>query len=153
MTIGVGVQGHPPPQGGVIPQSNYKLFNNPEFSDAISAVSTIVFAYCGTPAFFNIVAEMREPRKYTTAVMICQGTITVVYIVIGTVIYYYCGSYVASPALGSAGRLLEKVAYGIALPTVSFPTTLLVRFKARASSLTSALLCPRSLSPASSMAM
>jgi hypothetical protein len=30
--------------------------------------------------------------------------------------YYFCGSYVASPAIGSAGPLLKKVGYGIALP-------------------------------------
>ncbi|KAK1142926.1 hypothetical protein N8T08_007167 [Aspergillus melleus] len=117
VTIGVGVQGHPPVQkDGLIPTSDYKLFNNPSFTEAISAVSTIVFAYCGTPAFFNIVSEMREPQKYSRALFLSQGIVTTVYIIIGVVIYYYCGSYVASPALGSAGRLLEKVSYGIALP-------------------------------------
>jgi hypothetical protein len=27
-----------------------------------------------------------------------------------------CGQYVASPALGSAGPLIKKISYGIALP-------------------------------------
>lgn len=35
------------------------------------------------------------------------------------VIYRYTGSDVASPALGSAGRIMSRVAYGLALPTVS----------------------------------
>jgi hypothetical protein len=30
--------------------------------------------------------------------------------------YYFCGQYVAFPALGSAGVLVKKIAYGIALP-------------------------------------
>jgi hypothetical protein len=34
------------------------------------------------------------------------------------VVYRYAGVDVASPALGSASRVVVKVAYGIALPTV-----------------------------------
>ena len=33
-------------------------------------------------------------------------------------IYYYAGSDVASPALGSISPLVSKIAYGIALPTI-----------------------------------
>ena len=53
---------------------------------------------------------------YTRSLTICQVTVTVVYIIVGTIMYYFCGSYVASPAIGSAGPLLKKVGYGIALP-------------------------------------
>lgn len=59
---------------------------------------------------------MRDPAQYTRALTVCQVTVTVVYIIVGTIVYYYCGSYVASPALGSAGPLIKKVGYGIALP-------------------------------------
>lgn len=48
--------------------------------------------------------------------LICQATVFTVYLVVGVVVYYFCGSYVASPALGSAGDLIKKVCYGIALP-------------------------------------
>lgn len=82
----------------------------------MSAVAMIVFAFSGTPAFFPIAAEMRNPRHYTRSMLICQAIVTTVYLVIGVVVYYYCGSYVASPALGSAGALMKKVCYGIALP-------------------------------------
>ncbi|CAG8885792.1 unnamed protein product [Penicillium egyptiacum] len=40
------------------------------------------------------------------------------YIVAAVVIYRYTGADVASPALGSAGLLISRIAYGIALPTV-----------------------------------
>lgn len=40
------------------------------------------------------------------------------YVVAAVVIYYYAGQAVTSPALGSAGPVLKKVAYGIAIPTV-----------------------------------
>jgi hypothetical protein len=66
--------------------------------------------------FFPIAAEMRNPRLYTRSLLICQGAVTATYITVGTVIYYFCGSYVASPALGSSSVLIKKVSYGIALP-------------------------------------
>lgn len=120
VTIAVGLQDQPvdaprPVDGGVW-VSDFKITNTPTFENAIAAISSLVFAYAGTPGFFSIASEMREPRLYTRSLMICQGIITVVYIIIGIVVYYFCGSYVASPALGSAGPTLKKVSYGFALP-------------------------------------
>lgn len=59
---------------------------------------------------------MRDPRYFTRSLIIAQIGSTLIYIVIGVVVYYYCGSYVASPALGSAGHLIKKISYGISLP-------------------------------------
>lgn len=59
---------------------------------------------------------MRKPRDYTKAVVLTQSIVTMVYLIIGIIVYYYCGRYVSSPALGSAGPLLKRVAYGIAIP-------------------------------------
>ncbi|KAG5662367.1 hypothetical protein KAF25_004785 [Fusarium avenaceum] len=120
VTIAVGIQDRP----SAAPQinldddwkSDYKLYNSPDFADAMTAISTIVFAYAGTPLFFPIAAEMRDPHHYTKAMLLCQSVATVTYIVVGIVIYYYCGSYVASPALGSAGKTIKQIAYGLALP-------------------------------------
>lgn len=67
---------------------------------------------------------MRNPRQYTPALLICQAGVTTVYIVIGVVLYYYCGSYVSSPALGSAGGLVKQICYGIALPGLIVTTTI-----------------------------
>lgn len=119
VTVAVGVRGEPAPptksfEGPL--ESNYKLFKNPSFTDALGAITTLIFAYAGTPTFFSIASEMKDPKHYTKALMVCQSGITLAYIVVGVVVYYYCGSYVASPALGSAGPLIKKVAYGIALP-------------------------------------
>ncbi|EGU74015.1 hypothetical protein HZS61_002662 [Fusarium oxysporum f. sp. conglutinans] len=50
--------------------------------------------------------------------------ISACYIAIGCVVYYFCGSYVASPALGSAGVLIKRVSYGIALPGLIVTTML-----------------------------
>lgn len=118
VTIAVGLQGRPSsvPANDVEWKSDYKIVNHPTFTEGISAISTLIFCYAGTPAFFNIAAEMRDPHQYTRALTTCQITVTLVYIIIGIIVYYFCGSHVASPALGSAGPLIKKVSYGIALP-------------------------------------
>lgn len=89
---------------------------SPTFVDAINAVSVIILAYAGTPNYFNIVGEMRDQTKYTRSVLLGQGFVTTIYIVLGSVIYHFVGQYIASPALGSAGELMKKVCYGLALP-------------------------------------
>ena len=125
VTVGVGIQDRPAsaPQEGPW-ESDFRISNTPSFAQAASAISTFVFAYAGTPAFFPIVSEMRDPRLYARALLVCQSGITVAYVTIGCVVYYYCGSYVASPTLGSAGALLKKVCYGIALPGLLIGATL-----------------------------
>ncbi|KAL2414861.1 Transmembrane transporter [Exophiala dermatitidis] len=132
VTIAVGVQSRPyaAPKEGVW-VSDYKLVNSPSFTDAMSACSALVFAYAGTPGFFSVVAEMREPRHYTRSLLVCQGLVTAIYVSIGCVVYYYCGSYVASPALGSAGPTMKKVSYGFALPGLLVTTTLTIHLPAK----------------------
>lgn len=134
VTIAVGVQGKPSPptkdfDGPLV--SNYQLFKSPSFTDALGAITTLIFAYAGTPTFFSIASEMRDPRQYTKALMVCQGGITGAYIIVGVVVYYFCGSYVASPALGSAGPLIKKVAYGIGLPGLLVTDLLLIHVSLR----------------------
>lgn len=128
MTVAVGVQDRPSaaPKDGVW-VSDYKIVNSESsFASAISAVTTIVFAYAGTPAFFSIAAEMRDPHHYNRSLMLCQSVVTGFYIVIGVVMYYYCGSYVSSPALGSGGPTIKIVSYGFALPGLIVSTLLFV---------------------------
>ncbi|KAJ5357873.1 transmembrane amino acid transporter protein-domain-containing protein [Penicillium brevicompactum] len=126
LTISVGVQDRPasaPQRGPWI--SDYQLFKSPSFLEATSAISTMVFAYSGTSAFFSIIAEMKDPNYYARSLTICQSVVTGTFITIATVVYYYCGSYVSSPALGSAGTLMKKVTYGIGIPGLLASTTIL----------------------------
>lgn len=48
----------------------------------------------------------------------------------------YCGQYVASPSLGSAGGTLEKIAYGISIPGFIMTSTLWVHLAAKFVSIT-----------------
>ncbi|PYH44687.1 neutral amino acid permease [Aspergillus saccharolyticus JOP 1030-1] len=108
--IGVGVQEHP---GRIIEAtvdtSLYKAF---------SAVSNIVFAYCAHVAFFGLIAEMEKPKEFKKSLFMLQGFEICLYTTAAIVVYYYVGKDVQSPALSSAGPLLKKVAYGIAIPTI-----------------------------------
>jgi amino acid permease len=112
-------------------KSDWRAFGNPSFTEAISSISSLIFAYAGTPGFFSIAAEMKNPAHYTRSLMVCQAGVTITYVVIGCVVYLYCGSYVASPALGSAGHLIKRVAYGISLPGLLATTVLVIHFAAK----------------------
>ncbi|CAI7588293.1 unnamed protein product [Penicillium manginii] len=61
----------------------------------------------------------------------CQAVVTVVYAIIGGVIYYYCGSYVSSPALGSAGGVIKIISYGFALPGLLGTMTIVTHIPAK----------------------
>jgi amino acid permease len=70
-------------------------------------------------AFFSFISELKDPRDFPKALYLLQITDTVMYIIVAAVVYRYAGQDVASPALGSTGRVVKKIAYGIALPTVN----------------------------------
>lgn len=108
--------------------SDYKLVaaRGTPFNVAVNAVSTFIFAYAGTPAFFSIAAEMRDPREYNKALIFCQSFVTAFYLTVGIVVYYYAGSYVSSPAPGTAGPVLKKVSYGFAIPALMASTLLFI---------------------------
>lgn len=73
-------------------------------------------------------AELEDYRDYPKALALLQSIDICLYLVTAIVIYLYAGDGVESPALGSAGPLIAKVAYGVALPTVSsIPVNILTR--------------------------
>ncbi|WEW60296.1 hypothetical protein PRK78_005781 [Emydomyces testavorans] len=88
------------------------------FYHAFIAVTNIVFAYAGHVAFFGFISELKEPAEYPKALYLLQITNTILYTVTAVVIYRYGGKDVASPALGSTGPIVRKVAYGVAIPTI-----------------------------------
>ncbi|GAB1201045.1 hypothetical protein APSETT444_010432 [Aspergillus pseudonomiae] len=82
------------------------------------AVSNIVFAYCAHVAFFGLIAEMENPKDFNKSLLMLQSFEICLYLTAAVVIYYYVGTDVHSPALTSAGPVMKKVAYGIAIPTI-----------------------------------
>jgi amino acid permease len=88
------------------------------FHEAFLAVANIIFAYAGHVAFFTFISELRKPEEFPKALCLLQGCDVAMYVVTAVVIYYYAGEKVKSPALDSAGPVVRKVAYGVAIPTI-----------------------------------
>lgn len=125
--IGVAVQR---PGHGI-----YEVTRHTSFVNGFTAVTNIVFAYCmfnrmsglvqkslirigGHPGYFGFLAEMKNPEDFPKSLCMQQGFEILLYTVSAAVIYRFAGAGVASPALGSTGPVLRKVAYGIAIPTI-----------------------------------
>ncbi|KAF9875240.1 neutral amino acid permease [Colletotrichum karsti] len=93
----------------------YHVIGNPNFVTGITSVATIFCSGAGTSAFLPVISEMKKPRDYNKAVYLCMGIVTASYLTFSLVVYRYCGQWVASPSLGSAGDTIKKVSYGIGL--------------------------------------
>lgn len=93
----------------------YHVIGNPTFVEGITAAATIFCSGAGTSAFLPVISEMRRPRDYNKAVYVCMGVVTASYLTFSLVVYRYCGKWVASPSLGSAGEVVKKVSYGVGL--------------------------------------
>jgi Transmembrane amino acid transporter protein len=106
--------------GGILAGREFSLWPAPDvqFHTAFLAVSNIIFAYAGHVAFFTFISELREPREFPKALALLQVSDICMYVVSAVVIYYYAGGTVKSPALDSAGPVVRKVAYGVAIPTI-----------------------------------
>lgn len=132
--IAIGIQRPGEGRAVTVENSLYKAF---------IAVTNIVFAFgtshhvfCfwgytndlgGHVSFFGFISEMRDPTEYPKTLYLLQSTDTAMYVVAAVVIYYYGGDNVKSPALGSTSSLISKIAYGIAIPTVPYPSFRRVR--------------------------
>ncbi|KAG7048278.1 neutral amino acid transporter [Colletotrichum scovillei] len=101
------------------------------FVPGVVAAVNLFTGYGSTPTFMPVIAEMRSPRSFTKSLFSSQVFLASCYVAFGTVVYMYCGKYVASPSLGSAGGTLEKIAYGVSIPGFIMTTTLWVHLAAK----------------------
>jgi amino acid permease len=108
--IGIGIER---------PDPHVQATTTTSFPTAFGSITNIIFAYAGHVAFFSFISELKEPKDYPKALFMLQGWDISMYIVASAVIYRYGGPEVKSPALSSTSPVVMKVAYGIALPTVS----------------------------------
>lgn len=65
-----------------------------------------------------MMTELEDYRDYPKSLALLQSIDICLYLATAVVIYVYAGDNVSSPALSSAGAVVAKVAYGVALPTV-----------------------------------
>ncbi|KAH6621819.1 transmembrane amino acid transporter protein-domain-containing protein [Boeremia exigua] len=105
---------------------------NLTFSEAFVAVSNVIFAFSFAIGQFSFMDEMHTPTEYMKSIW-ASGTIQIcIYTLTGALCYAFIGKDVQSPALLSAGPLISKIAFGIALPVIfisgSINTTVALRY-------------------------
>lgn len=119
VVIGVTLTDRPaaaPAQGDY--NLGFQIVASPEFAAGITASATIFISSAAGPVYLPIIAEMKRPQDYRKAVLPVGVIVGSVYLSLSMVVYYYCGQWIATPSLGSAGPLVKKIAYGIALPSL-----------------------------------
>jgi hypothetical protein len=110
MTVAVGVQDRPSlaPQTGPW-DTGVVAVGSAGFVEATAALASIVFTWSGPPNFLPVYAELRDTTKFVRSLISCQAIVMATFMICSAVVYHFCGVYVATPALGSAGPLLKKV--------------------------------------------
>lgn len=96
----------------------FHVVASPTFAAGITAAATIFISSAAGPVYLPVIAEMKRPSDYRKAVIPVGIIVGSIYLSLSLVVYYYCGRWIATPSLGSAGPLVKKVAYGIALPSL-----------------------------------
>ncbi|KAH8648510.1 transmembrane amino acid transporter protein-domain-containing protein [Xylariales sp. PMI_506] len=88
----------------------------PTFAAGMTATANIFLCGSGASMYPSIIAEMRRPQDFRKAVFINGLIVGALYLTFSLVIYRWCGQWIATPAFGSAGTLIKKISYGIAMP-------------------------------------
>lgn len=105
---------------------------NVTFAEAIIALNSIVFAYAFASAMPSFMEEMHTPKDYVKSIW-SLGLIEIfIYTLTGAIIYAFVGQDVKSPALLSAGPLISRIVFGLAIPVIfisgSINNTVLCRY-------------------------
>ncbi|OOG00214.1 hypothetical protein ASPCADRAFT_139477 [Aspergillus carbonarius ITEM 5010] len=102
------------------------------FSEAIVATNNIVFAFSFAGCLPSFMEDMHTPGDYVKTLWWLGGIQIVIYTLTGSIIYAFVGQAVQSPALLSAGPVISRVVFGIALPVIfisgSINTTVVCRY-------------------------
>ncbi|KAJ5634321.1 hypothetical protein N7528_002163 [Penicillium herquei] len=96
----------------------FEVVRQVSFYEGFLAFTNIMFGFIAHVTFFGLISETQDPEFFPRSLAMLQITDTVLYLVSGLVIYRYAGADVQSPAPSSAGHLMKKVCYGLAIPTV-----------------------------------
>ncbi|KAM0702650.1 hypothetical protein Q7P35_010081 [Cladosporium inversicolor] len=102
------------------------------FEEAIVSVNSIVFAYSFGGCLPSFMDDMHTPSDYVKTLWWLGGSQIFIYTLTGSLIYLFVGQSVQSPALLSAGPLISRIVFGIALPVIfisgSINTTVVCRY-------------------------
>lgn len=86
------------------------------FTQAWAASIAIYASSANTCGYVPVMSEMRRPADYFKSLYVSGSWIAASYLALATTVYAYCGKWVTSPSLGSAGDRIKVVSYAVALP-------------------------------------
>lgn len=105
------------------------------FGKAFLSTTNIVFAYAFAVCQYSFMAEMHTPKDYVKSIWALGIAEICIYTLTGAIIYAFVGGeedVMKSPAILSAGNLMSRVAFGVALPVIfisgSINTTVVAKF-------------------------
>ncbi|KAJ5368408.1 uncharacterized protein N7496_008168, partial [Penicillium cataractarum] len=111
LMVSVGVEAKFPIQNDTARKASfYKAF--------LAVTNIISLTVIAHVAYFGFISETKQPRDYPKSLAFLHIVETTLYLVSALVIYHFVGPNVKSPALSSAGPIMRKFCYGIAIPTV-----------------------------------
>ena len=116
--VGTGVEAAGKPGGlGAVPWS---AMPPPDisFAKVFLSVTNIVFAYAFAVCQFSFMVEMHTPKDYVKSIVTLSIMEIFIYTLTGAIIYAFVGEEVSSPAILSGGKVISRVAFGIALPVI-----------------------------------
>ncbi|KAF5691896.1 amino acid transporter [Fusarium circinatum] len=88
----------------------------PSFVVGMINATNIFISTCGSSMFLPVISEMKRPQDYRKACLVAGFIVMAMYLSFSLVIYRWCGTWISTPAFGSAGPLIKKIAYGVSLP-------------------------------------
>lgn len=94
----------------------YSIIAFPSFVVGMINASNLFICTSGSSMFLPVISEMKRPQDYRKACLLAGFIVGAMYLSFSLVIYRWCGSWISTPAFGSAGTLFKKISYGIALP-------------------------------------
>jgi len=86
---------------------------------SLSLHSVLIWFEVAHVSYLGFISETEDPTTFPKSLAMLQIVDTVMYLVTALVIYRLAGNDITSPALSSAGHVMKKVCYGLAIPTVS----------------------------------
>ena len=113
-----GIEANQAPGGlGAVPWSVW-LPEDATVSSVLLAATNICFAYSFGVCQPSFMDEMHTPEDYVKSISALGVIEIIVYTVSGALIYAFVGNDVDSPALLSAGFLMSRIVFGIAIPVI-----------------------------------
>ncbi|KZV98582.1 hypothetical protein EXIGLDRAFT_807423 [Exidia glandulosa HHB12029] len=102
------------------------------FVSGMAAFLNIKYTFVGQTTLPSFIAEMKEPKDFPKALWAVTIAEVIMYTLCGAVMYHFIGEqYMTAPAFGSLRSPYLKIAFAVAIPTVSYVGALYASISAR----------------------